>query len=252
MSAFSSALLTICCVAAALAGPRVRRRVPVLDVPGGIPLGFVFAACEAESEEGDIGPCLAQLLSGVIDSQRQNFTTGIEIGNDVVVLEPLTLDDIEPKKDKEFQVGVANLKLYGIQEIQVDNVTITVDKLAIEFSLPRLTVSGDMSLKYLFVKADPEVTINLERVKVHLSANWSIEPSEDGTELFIVFNGVEPDLDIGDLNVEVKDLPGLGIFVQRLLTKNSAVIIRFFLPDLEKGIRKRLNEPKVSRIRIAD
>ena len=234
---------------------RHRRASPFNSISGdagGIPLTALFARCGATAEDDDIGPCLAELLRGAIDKARPSFSTGLDIGRDNIVLEPLDLDDIEPKREKSFQVSVRDLQVHGISTLDINNITFSSSELALNLTFSKVAATGKVKLTYLFLSATPEVELMLSNLTVLVRAKWVLDINpRDPTRLDIVLHDATAQFDVGGLDVDLGNFGNVGIFLQNFIRNNEQVLVSFLVPTLEKSITKKLNK-KLNRIKIAD
>ena len=231
---------------------RHRRSSPFNTLPGGIPLSAIFALCDAHAQDDDIGPCLADLLRGVIDKARPDFATGLEINGDSIVLEPLRLDDIDPQREKSFQVHATNLKVHGISTLNINDITFSSNELALNLSFDRVSATGDVLLKFLFLSADTRVHLKLSDLTVLVHANWMLDVHpDDPSRLDIVLQNAAAKFELGSLGITVENLGNVGQFLQNIINANSKTLVKFLIPGLERSISKKLNR-KLNRIKIAD
>jgi len=246
---FALSLLLLCAVGS-LASPATRVRRQAFNLAGGLPLDLLFASCDAD-ESGDIGPCLAQLLGGAIDAARPEFASpGVKIGRKRQILEPLTLDDIEPKPNKDFKVGVTDLEIHGISSVAVEAIRFDTERLALNLTFDRITATGEVGLKYLFIKAQPEVQINFDQLSISISADWEVVQSEVG-KLDLSLSNAVSHFQLEGISFNIDGLGGLGVFLEKLLNKNKEVLRSFLIPELEKNVNKKLNK-KLNKVKLVD
>ncbi|KAF0311829.1 hypothetical protein FJT64_017388 [Amphibalanus amphitrite] len=228
------------------------RRSSFETLAGGIPLQALFAFCQVSSENDNIGPCLAELLRGAIDKARPNFQTGLDIAREHIVLEPLKLDDIEPKEGKSVQTSVRDLKVHGISTLSINDITFSSDELALNLSFANVTATGLAKISYLFLSASPRVQLELSNLTVLVRANWMLDINPDDPEqLDIVLHNATAKFKLADLSIFLEELGNVGSFIQNIINANSKTLVKFLVPGLERSITKKLNR-KLNRIKIAD
>ena len=231
-------VVVVCC--GLVCGSPARQRRSLL--PEGVPVELLFAACGESTGEADIGPCLEELLQGVIELARPSFSTGLTVGNKTVILEPLALKDITPKDKKpgKVQISGKNVQVAGISSLAVEDVTLLPDKLALTLNFTQLQASGDLSVRYRFISASPRVVLTLGQPSFHVMADWQLVPLDD--KLAVSLSNVNVSVEIDSFSTEISGLSGLGLFLQRILNTNNQLLLDLFEPKMEEKAKKLLEE----------
>ncbi|XP_043198130.1 uncharacterized protein LOC122368345 [Amphibalanus amphitrite] len=235
-----------CCGLSSASPARQRRSLlpEGLPLPDGVPLELLFEACGS-----DIGPCVEQLLQGAIELARPSFATGLEVGNKTIILEPLALKDIKPKRKRpgKVQVSGRNVQVAGISSLAVEDVTLLPDKLALTLNFTELQASGDLSVRYRFISASPQVVLTLVRPSFHVMADWDLVQLDD--KLAVSLSNVNVSIEIESFSSEISGLSGLGLFLQKILNTNNQILLDLFEPKLEEKA-KRLLEKEFQTIKL--
>lgn len=246
-------LVAVTCCGLSSGSPARQRRSLLggVPLPDGVPLELLFAACGDGAGEADIGPCLEQLLQGTIELARPSFASGLTVGDKTVILEPLALNDIKPKKERpgKLQVTGKNVQVAGISSLAVEDVTLLPDKLALTLNFTQLQASGDLSVRYRFISASPRVVLTLERPSFHVMADWQLVPLDD--KLAVSLSNVNVSIEIDSFSTEISGLSGLGLFLQTLLNTNNQILLNLFEPKLEEKA-KRLLEKEFQTIKLGN
>ncbi|XP_037083213.1 uncharacterized protein LOC119103695 [Pollicipes pollicipes] len=235
---FLSVFAVLACCGALAASPARPRRD--LTLSGGLPLDLLFEACGDTTDTNDIGPCVEELLAGIIDLAKPSFADGLDVGGKTVVLEPLSLKDIPEKADKKFRFSARNLKVHGLSTVQVEDVTLQPDTLALELSFDQLRASTKMTLRYSFITGRPDVELELTRPRIRVEAGWTL--GEQDGKLNIQLINPRVTIDLESFSTKISNLGGLGGFLQSLLNNNNEVLLRFFKPELQKQAQKMLEK----------
>jgi len=234
-----SVLVVLACCGAALASPAARFRREAVPMPDGIPLEALFEACGGELDNGDVGPCLQDLLSGTIDLAKPSFATGVELpGGKTKVLEPLSLKDVPMKPGKKFQFSLKNLKVHGLSTVQVQEVTLSPTRLGLRLSFEHLRASTNLRLKYLFITGDSQAQLELLRPSVRVDAGWTLAATDGKLSLQLV--NPQVDVAIEDLSIQLTALGGLGGFLQSVVNNNSNILLEILVPELERQATEKL------------
>lgn len=203
------------------------------------PLHFLFSKCpEPDVADGDIGTCARDLLSAALERDRSQFTTGVNLGTRTLVLEPLSLPDVQDKASSRPRWEVTQTRVRGLSGVRVESVLLTPRTAGILLSMPQLVASLQLTVRYGFLPLRPRMAVTLHQPKMLLAADWSADDEGDllldqvHAQLF--YNFTQP------FNATVKGVSSVGKSFESAMNDNAAGIVEFLKPSLEAAVVKRV------------
>lgn len=201
----------------------------------GNPFHFLYNKCLQPDDSGDIGLCARDLLRSALDRDRALFTTGVTVGNETIVLDPLTVPDVADKANKRPKWQLSGMKLTGLSAVHVDSVMLTERVAAALVSVPQLTAHLRLTVRVSFIPLRPRLALTLLSPRIMIGANWTATES-GGLQL----GKASARLWLKDYNCTVGGGASIGTSLQAVLNDNSQELIEFMTPSLEAAIVRKV------------
>ena len=150
----------------------------VTDTLGGgqKPLDFLFSRCESPKWDDGIGGCLRDHLRVLLEMLRPFITDGFGSGSDRLVLDPLSIEDIEDPLNERPRWRLTGVRATGLRNITLEEFSMTKSKIEVKINIPEVRMEGGLALDFLpFV-----ISVRQEVLKFRLIliAYWSAVDGE--------------------------------------------------------------------------
>ncbi|KAF0301311.1 hypothetical protein FJT64_026319 [Amphibalanus amphitrite] len=202
------------------------------------PLQFLFNHCDDQAEEASgVGSCVRQLLRDALDRARPRFSTGFQVGNETVILEPLKMPKPEGgRQGRSNKLEISEAQMKGLSKVRIDSVLLTENAAAAKVEFPE--ISGEMrgKIRYGFLPIRATVKVQLNNPRLMVGSHWSVSDGQLQLE--------EPhaQLWLDSYNVTISGFGSMGTTIATNLNDNHKEIIEFLRPSLEAAVARRLGK----------
>lgn len=200
------------------------------------PLEFLFSRCELD-DSSETGDCVRDLLRTALDRDRPKFATGLQVGGETVVLEPLQM----PKPDgasqgRSSKIKVLDAQLAGLSDVQVDSVMLTESTAAAVVEFPQLHGEMRGEIRWGFLPLRPTMKLELLKPRLMVGANWSAPDGE------LQLTEPHAKLWLDGFNITISGMTSMGKNLAKQLNQSHKEIIEFLKPSLEAAVVRRMNK----------
>ncbi|KAF0294303.1 hypothetical protein FJT64_008002 [Amphibalanus amphitrite] len=140
------------------------------------PLDFLFSRCESPKWDDGIGGCLRDHLRVLLEILRPFITDGFGAGRDRVVLDPLSIEDIEDPLNERPRWRLTGVRATGLRNITLEEFSMTKSMIEVKINIPEVRMEAGVVLDFLpFV-----ISVRQEVLKMRLIliAYWRAHDGE--------------------------------------------------------------------------
>ena len=199
------------------------------------PFDFLISRCE---DAEDVSNCVRDLVNSALDNARPKFSTGFEVGNKTVVLEPLEMPkpSANSRKGRSRELNLSKAQLSGLSQLDLDSVLLTDSTVAAKVKF--LELDGEMQAKIPFGFLPLRATLKLKLLNPQLMVGAQYNASSEDLQLEQPF----AKLWLHGFNATVTGLSSMGKTISNTLNKNHEEIFEFLQPSLEAAIVRRIEK----------
>ena len=113
------------------------------------PLDFLFSRCESPKWDDGIGGCLRDHLRVLLEMLRPFITDGFGSGDSRVVLDPLSINDIEDPLNRRPRWRLTGVRATGLRNITLEEFSMTKSKIEAKINIPEVRMEAGLVLDFL-------------------------------------------------------------------------------------------------------
>ena len=113
------------------------------------PLDFLFSRCESPKWDDGIGGCLRDHLRVLLEILRPFITDGFGAGENRVVLDPLSMEDIEDPLNERPRWRLTGVQFTGLRNITLEEFSMTNSMIEVKINIPEVRMEGGLVFDFL-------------------------------------------------------------------------------------------------------